>query len=324
MTNPVPTPRPDAYGPPVLSLPKPEVILTHESDLDGLVAGLLLQRLARALYAENTPLQAWNYQGWKNRNLQERVAWATDFSFEPRLDKPQWLVVDHHTTTTPARNAKLVHDLHKSAALLCYDLCREQGISSPELDRLVHLTNVGDLWLQHDPDFDLANDYSSLVKTYGFWNLHAIIEGKAERLLDHPLLEVMTTKRRVEDPIGYDWSRAHLEEINHDVGVVKTTVGNTNLIVHQLLERKATHYKVLVTLFLKSNRTIVASFRSQNGEALAVAAKLQGGGHANAAGTTLPKSVTDMESAVVYLRQALGGRVETSSSFNNAFAGLKL
>ena len=55
-----------------------------------------------------------------------------------------------------------------------------------------------------------------------------------------------------------------------------------------------------------------------------IAAKLQGGGHANAAGTTLPKSVTDMESAVVYLRQALGGRIETSSSFNNAFAGLKL
>ena len=308
----------------MLSLPKPEVILTHESDLDGLVAGLLLQRLARVLFAENTPLQAWNYQGWKNRNFQERIAWVADFSFEPRLDRAQWLVVDHHTTSTPARQAKLVHDLGKSAALLCYDLCREQGISSPELDRLVHLTNVGDLWLQHDPDFEAACDYANLVKTYGFWNLHAIIEGKAERILDHPLLEVMTTKRRIEDPIGYEWSRAHLEEVNHDVGVVKTTVGNTNLIVHQLLERKATHYKVLVTLFLKSNRTIVASFRSQNGEALPVAAKLQGGGHANAAGTTLPKSVTDPESAVVYLRQVLGGRGETGGGFNSPFAALKL
>jgi len=29
------------------SLPEPEVIITHESDLDGLVSGVLLQRLSR-------------------------------------------------------------------------------------------------------------------------------------------------------------------------------------------------------------------------------------------------------------------------------------
>ena len=36
----------------MLTLPKPEVILTHESDLDGLFAGLLLQRLAKKLFGE--------------------------------------------------------------------------------------------------------------------------------------------------------------------------------------------------------------------------------------------------------------------------------
>jgi hypothetical protein len=30
----------------ISSLPRPDVIITHESDLDGLVAGVLLQRLA--------------------------------------------------------------------------------------------------------------------------------------------------------------------------------------------------------------------------------------------------------------------------------------
>jgi len=35
---------------------------------------------------------------------------------------------------------------------------------------------------------------------------------------------------------------------------------------------------------------IFASFRSRNGEALKVAEKFQGGGHANAAGAILPKS----------------------------------
>ena len=42
----------------MLTLPKPEVIITHESDLDGFVAGLLLQRLAMQLYGEKVPLQA--------------------------------------------------------------------------------------------------------------------------------------------------------------------------------------------------------------------------------------------------------------------------
>lgn len=308
----------------MLSLPQPQVVLTHESDLDGLVAGLLLRRLARELFRADVPLQAWNYQGWKNRSMNERVAWVTDFSFEARIDRPEWLVVDHHSTNVQPRQAKLVHDLSKSAALLCYDLCREQGISSPALDRLVHLTNVGDLWLLNDPDFDLACDYASLVKTYGFWNLHALIQGNLERLLDHPLLEVMTAKRRIEDPIGYEWSRAHVVEITPTIGLVQTTVGNTNLIVHQLLERNATKHKVLVTFFPKSNRTVVVSFRSQNGEALGVASLLQGGGHANAAGTTLPKSVTDTDTAMAYLRQVLSPTAMAPESFNNPFAGFKL
>lgn len=306
------------------SLPQPEVILTHESDLDGLVAGLLLQKLARRLFATDVPLQAWNYQGWKSRPLNERAAWVTDLSFEPRLDRPNWLVIDHHVTTGQPRQARLIHDLNRCAALLCYDLCRGNGLATPALDRLVNLTNVGDLWLAEDPDFDLACDYASLVKTYGFWNLHALIKGDPERLLDHPLLQVMTTKRTIEDPIGYDWSREHVEEISPEVGLVRTTVGNTNLIVHRLLEQKATPYKVLVTLFPKSNRTIVVSFRSQNGEALPIAAKLQGGGHANAAGTTLPKSVTDAEMAVEYLRQVLAPAAPLQADFNSPFAALKL
>ena len=34
----------------MVSLPRPEVILTHESDLDGLVSGVLLQRLAEKIF----------------------------------------------------------------------------------------------------------------------------------------------------------------------------------------------------------------------------------------------------------------------------------
>lgn len=284
------------------ALPKPDVILTHESDLDGFVAGLLLQRLARHLFKTETRLEAYNYNGWKLREPREKSAWVCDFSFEARLDKPDWLIIDHHATEARPKNAAMIHDLTKSAGLLCYELCRERGLGSPALDRLVRLSDVADLFLEDDADFVPANDYANLVKTYGFWNLHALIGGQLERLLDHPLLEVMAVKRRIEDPIGLEWSKLNVAEISPTVGYVDTVVGNTNAIVHQMLEQGATPYPVLLTLFRKANNTVVVSFRSRNGEALKAAEKLQGGGHANASGATLPRSVKNVPDALDYLR----------------------
>lgn len=287
------------------ALPKPEIILTHESDLDGLLSGLLLRRLARKLFDADVKMEAHHYNAWKQRQLRERTAWVSDFAFEPRMDRAEWVIIDHHATDTPAKQAQLIHDLGKSASLLCYELCRAHDLGKPELDRLVHLSNVVDLYLVEDPDFELACDYGNLVKIYGFWNLHALIEGNPERLLDHPLLEVMEVKRRVEDPLGFDWSRKNVVDISPTVGFVDTVIGNANSIVHRLLREKVTPYSVLATLFVKSNRTVIASFRSQNGEALKVAQQFQGGGHANASGATLPRSVQTLEDAVLYLRETL-------------------
>ena len=136
-------------------------------------------------------------------------------------------------------------------------------MGSPELDRLVHLSNVADLFLDSDPDFLVAHDYASLVKTYQFWNLYDLIGRQLEKLLDHPLLEVMAVKRRVENPLGYEWSKANIAEFSSTVGFVDTVVGNINLIVHQLLEKQETPYRVLVTLFRKGNGTVIASIRSR-------------------------------------------------------------
>src|ERR1700722_3694260 len=286
-------------------LPKPDVILTHESDLDGLVAGVLLQRLARKLFGTEIPLEALHYNNWKQREPRERSAWVTDLNFEARLDKPECMGIDHHATEAPAKNAFLIHDLNKSAGLLCYELCRENGLGSPELDRLVHLNNVADLFLEDDPDFVVANDYANLVKVYGFWNVHGLIAGQLERLLHHPLLEVMEVKRRVENPLGFAWSRDNVTEITPTVGYVDTIIGNNNLIVHQLLEEKATRFPILLTLFRRTNGVVIVSLRSRNGEALKVAEKLQGGGHANACGATLPRSIKNIPDALIYLRETL-------------------
>ena len=304
------------------SLPRPDIIITHESDLDGLVSGVLLQRLAEKLFNDRVKLEAHHYHTWKQRDLREKAGWVCDLSFEARLDKANWLFVDHHATEATPKQAELIHDLTKSAGLLCYGLCREHGLATPALDRLVHLNNVGDLFLEDDPDFALANDYANLVKVYGFWNIHALIGGNLENLLDHPLLEVMQVKRRVEDPLGFEWSRKNVQELSSTVGFVDTVVGNNNLIVHQLLERKATPYPVLLTLFRRSNGMVIASLRSRNGEALKIAEKLQGGGHANAAGATMPKTVRNIEDAVIYLRGALNSgpsRAQALNSLESAF-----
>jgi hypothetical protein len=308
-------------------LPRPEVILTHESDLDGLVAGLLLQRLARHLFGAEIPLEAFHYNNWRLREPREKSGWVCDLSFEPRLDKPDWVVIDHHATEAQPKSALLIHDLGKSAGLLCYELCKESGLGSPELDRLVHLSNVADLFLENDPDFVPANDYANLVKTYNFWNLHALIDGQLERLLNHPLLEVIAVKRRIEDPMGFEWSKANVQEISPAVGYVDTVVGNTNLIVHQLLEKQTTKYPILMTLFRKANNTVVVSLRSRNGEALKVAEKLQGGGHANACGATLPRSVKNIPDAIDYLRFALETSPKKDAPLNSLeglFAGLEI
>lgn len=306
------------------ALPHPDVIITHESDLDGLVAGVLLQRLSRKLFGKTVPLEAYHYNFWKNRELREKSAWVTDLTFEARLDKANWVVVDHHLTEVTPTQATLVHDVNKSAGLLCYELAREHGVSSPALDRLVHLNNVSDLFLEEDPDFILAGDYASLVKIYGFWNLHTLLKGEIEKLLDHPLLEVMAAKRRIEDPLGYEWSKGNVVELSPTVGYVDTVIGNNNQIVHQLLERQATRYPVLVTMIRRPNGVVIASLRSRNGEAIKVAEKLQGGGHANASGAMLPKSVRNIAEGIEYLRHFLNpSKNSPLNSLDSLFAELE-
>jgi len=305
----------------MVALPKPDVILTHESDLDGLLAGALLQKLAKRLFGTDTPLEAHHYNFWKQRELRERAAWVTDFTFETRMDKEDWVVIDHHVTEFSPKNARLIHNVNKSAGLLCYELCQEHGVSSPALDRLVHLNNVADLFLEDDPDFVLACDYANLVKIYQFWNLHTLIGGDIEKLLDHPLLEVMAVKRKIENPLGFEWSKSNITEISPTIGFMDTIVGNNNLIVHQLLEQQATKYSVLVTLFRRGN-IVFASFRSRNGEALKVAEKFQGGGHANAAGALLPKSVRNVPDGVEYLQQVLNVKKETQQTRLNSLESL--
>ena len=98
----------------MIALPKPDVILTHESDLDGLLSGVLLTRLARHLFGVAVPLEAYHYNVWRQRDPREAAAWVADLSFESRLDKASWVIIDHHATDAAPKYAHLIHDLNKS------------------------------------------------------------------------------------------------------------------------------------------------------------------------------------------------------------------
>ena len=56
-----------------------------------------------------------------------------------------------------------------------------------------------------------------------------------------------------------------------------------------------------------------------------MAARFQGGGHANAAGVVLPKSVRQVPEAVEYLRQLLNPRRDAPlNSLENLFASVEI
>lgn len=291
----------------MLALPKPDVILVHESDLDGLVSGLLLRRLARQLFGEEPRLEAWHTSAWQQRPMNEAAAWVADLAFDRRMDRPNWVIIDHHPLPAQPAHARLIHDPEKSASLLTWELCLAQGMerNGAPTEELVRLSNVADLFRHDDPEFERACDYASLVKTYRFWNLHDLIGGELERLIDHPLLEITTAKRRVENPLGLAWSRERIEPLTPEVAHVPIVVGNANLIVHQLLQEKATDCPALLTLRRQGNGLLTTSVRSLNGEALGVATRLQGGGHPNAAGATLPRTIRQITDGLDYLRRVL-------------------
>lgn len=298
-------------------LPEPEIILTHESDLDGFVSALLLKKLARKLYGLDCEIQAWNNEAWGKRQLLEHTAWVCDLTFAKRMDKPSWVVVDHHLYQDHPTHTQLIHSPDKSASLLCYELCQEAGISSPELDKIVQYSNVADLFLEKDPDFNVAMDYANLVKAYTFWKLYAVIDGELERLYNHPLLKVMEVKRLIENPIGLEWSRKNMTPINGSIAVVELAVGNGNQIVNQLLHEFSGKYSVLITLFRKTNASVVVSIRSLDGQALNVARKLGGGGHPNASGATLPRSIRSVNEGIAYLESVLRDEPVSAPSFNS-------
>lgn len=304
----------------MLELSQPEAIFTHESDLDGFVSGCILQRLAKSLFNISVPLQPLSSNPWSRIRHFPKKAWVSDLAFVPKMDRRGWLFVDHHITDQKPRLARFIHDPNRCATKLCYDLFTEHYDGNDSLERLVHLTNIADLHLSDHADFVIASDYARLLKTYHFRALYQLIDSNIESLIDHPLLQMMQLKRQLEDPIGLNWSKNHITALSSEIAYVAITIGDSNFIVHKLLKDPNTPFKTFLTFFKKTGSPIAVSIRSQNGEALTLAKRLKGGGHFNAAGASLPRSVKTFEGAVAYLKTLLSStRNDATSQRQNGF-----
>jgi len=72
-----------------------------------------------------------------------------------------------------------------------------------------------------------------------------------------------------------------------------------------------------MTLYKRSNGLIFASIRSRNGEALKIAEILKGGGHPNACGAVLPKTVRTFDDAIEYLKKVLNPSISNKQGLNS-------
>jgi len=91
--------------------------------------------------------------------------------------------------------------------------------------------------------------------------------------------------------------------------------------MNQLLKEPELSDHVLISVSRRAPYQFGVSLRSRNGKAREVASKLQGGGHANAAGATLPKSVKSVTTGVEYIRQLLAPK-NIADSDENGLSGL--
>ena len=216
----------------------------------------------------HVPLEAYNYQNWKLREPRGAItAWVCDLSFEPRLDTRR--AGSSWTTMPPSSRAErppvsCCTTLRRSGRVESAMICAaSKRTDRPSLTGWSTSTTSPICTSTQTTNFRWPWITPNLVKTYHFWYLLALVEGKFEALFDHPLLEVMAVKRRVEDPLGYEWCAKNVVRLSPLAGYVPTIIGNNNIIAHQLLERKATPFGVMVTLFKKANNTVVASLRSR-------------------------------------------------------------
>ena len=131
-----------------------------------------------------------------------------------------------------------------------------------------------------------------------FLNIAKLIDGDLESLVDHPLLKVIRTRREVENPIGFEYAKAHLKPLSDAVAMVESPIGDTNAVVHRILEEELTPHPVILTASIQSVRERKSA--QPQWEALPIAKLLQGGGHPNACG-----AIQRIPDAVEYLKNTL-------------------
>lgn len=279
---------------------EPVVIYTHREDMDGLLSGILAQRLAYAKYGKVIPVAGLTYDDIRLVDP-KNTAWFCDLSLDgTKLSENVYnTFFDHHNWKNPPAGTGFIEkDNEKSAAgVVATVLNAEDHKMMDGLFELVLTVQAGDLHKIDDVRYETARDLQYLLEQVGFeamWNSFA---DHPEKMLESPMLPAMRERRDLEDEEGFLQAKESLIKTVWG-GIVQFKIGDwtdiLNRISTEVLDNKTCAY------ISKVADGFEVRFISENGSAIKIATKLGGGGHPDASGAIL--NVVGYDDVVKFLQ----------------------
>lgn len=269
---------------------EPTVIYTHRDDLDGLLSGMLAQRLAFAIFGKSIPVRAISYGDIQLVDA-KNPAWFTDLcpEREELTTNPENSFFDHHHWDEMPTGPSYIEDSEeKSAAGVVASVLES---IAPQFMRgltpVIDMVQAGDLHKIDDEQYGTARDLQYLFNLLGFdamWYRFAMDPGA---LLTAPELPTLRERRTRDDLEGWNQCHESLKKTSWG-GVVTFTVGDWVTVMDRV-SRELLGGKTVARLARKDDGFEVRVL-STDGSALKVAEALGGGGHPNAGGAMIPFS----------------------------------
>jgi SPP1 gp7 family putative phage head morphogenesis protein len=280
------------------SLKEPVAIYCHVDDMDGLLGGVSMQRLAWVIFGKVVPVIPMTYGNSKLINPKD-PCWTIDLDLHNHAiaDNPDCFIVDHHIwEDVPAGSYWIDGTETMSAAGMACRLFNEAiesgcGVMTNVRGMMIsknlyETVEVGDCWKDADPRFELSRDIQYFMTTIGFDAMWVRFANNIENILIAPELPYMHEKRVKDEMEQVANARQHLIPVSWG-SIVDSPAGSfVATIIAKETNKPVAYIKA-------SGVGSCVCFKSSNGEAIKLSKSLGGGGHANSAGAYIdaPKAV---------------------------------
>lgn len=281
-------------------------VVTHD-DLDGVTAGLLLQKY----FFPASTVRFVSYEALPDlladlQNSQDSVVIADLSVAKPEILPPGALLIDHHASTELTSRAypeRVYHRMDMSAAMmvwtLVFELLSERRGEAIEDFPLVRIVHERDLWIAPERGFSLV----AVLKEVGVEPFaRALVEVgfSVERVLAFfrsDLERAMSEYREVKNRLQDRMRRVSYGEHRGAVVIAEgNDLGFLSDVAHDLMRD---HVLDFIAFAVPRDDVIKLSFRSRGDfDVLLLAEALGGGGHPKACGAVLRTSLDEAVAAL--------------------------